>query len=549
MKPILLLLFLTPIYVFSQDIIGLWTGFIRTTEKTLPYELAISENNGRLTGYSHTTFTVDGVDEIGVKAITVQNNSGNVQVEDDEMVFNDYTRPLIKGVRQFDYLTLSIKDSVMLLKGTFKTNKVRNYKSVTGTIELRKIDTSQRTKIIPKLNELNLLNTLSFLQPAQKKQETDIASARLEKVQGNISGNKETAIATSSAVIKSVPVLKSKQTEILATAQTEKEKSLTNLQLQQKDTALLAKVISPEREKKSISELKQKDSIQTAVIDRDKKQTALQPKQQEPTKVISTESEKKAQGISEVKQRDSIQTAFVDRDKKQTVLQSKQQQTTKVISAESEKKPENIQLKRREILTASSDKTKPQIIAPPKQTQTQNVTPTASIKSSSSQEKQVVATTSKALAPKKDNDSSSLIKNVFSATLLPVVKPEIVQVNSAAEVSKRKTEKIQDVFFKTDSLVLNLYDNGEVDGDTVSVVLNGKVIIASQGLTTNAITKTVYITPDLGDSLQLVMYAENLGAIPPNTGLLILQDGKDRYEIRFAGDYQKNSAIILRRKR
>jgi hypothetical protein len=31
--------------------------------------------------------------------------------------------------------------------------------------------------------------------------------------------------------------------------------------------------------------------------------------------------------------------------------------------------------------------------------------------------------------------------------------------------------------------------------------------------------------------------------------LLILQDGDDRYEIRFAGDLQKNSAIILKRKK
>jgi hypothetical protein len=73
--------------------------------------------------------------------------------------------------------------------------------------------------------------------------------------------------------------------------------------------------------------------------------------------------------------------------------------------------------------------------------------------------------------------------------------------------------------------------------------------MSRQGLTANAITKTIYLTPDLGDSLQLIMYAENLGSIPPNTGLLILQDGDDRYEIRFAGDLKKNSAIILRRNR
>jgi hypothetical protein len=126
------------------------------------------------------------------------------------------------------------------------------------------------------------------------------------------------------------------------------------------------------------------------------------------------------------------------------------------------------------------------------------------------------------------------------------VAPSVI---SADEVIKIKTETIQSVYFKSDSLVLTLYDNGEVDGDIVSVILNGNVILANQALTTRAITKTIYITPEIGDSLQLVMYAENLGSIPPNTGLLILQDGNDRYEIRFAGDFQKNSAVLLRRKK
>ena len=54
---------------------------------------------------------------------------------------------------------------------------------------------------------------------------------------------------------------------------------------------------------------------------------------------------------------------------------------------------------------------------------------------------------------------------------------------------------------------------------------------------------------DQNDSLMLVMHAESLGLIPPNTGLLIIQHGTTPYEIRFEGDMQKSSAVILRRKR
>jgi hypothetical protein len=131
-----------------------------------------------------------------------------------------------------------------------------------------------------------------------------------------------------------------------------------------------------------------------------------------------------------------------------------------------------------------------------------------------------------------------------------IKKPELALAPPpAAALANRKTEVIQNIFFTSDSLVLSIYDNGTIDGDTVSVVLNGQVILARKGLTANAIRTTIPVTPAMGDSLQLVMYAENLGSIPPNTGLLIVQDGDQRYDIRFAGDMKKSSAVVLRRKR
>ncbi|HVM88162.1 MAG TPA: hypothetical protein VMT76_08225 [Puia sp.] len=136
-----------------------------------------------------------------------------------------------------------------------------------------------------------------------------------------------------------------------------------------------------------------------------------------------------------------------------------------------------------------------------------------------------------------------------SMVTAPVIAVEQKVNKAAADILIRKTEVIRSIDFKSDSLVLILYDNGIVDGDTVSVVLNNKVIIPKQGLSEKACRKVIKITPDLGDSLQLVMYAENLGSIPPNTGLLIVEDGTDRQEIRFEGDMKKSSAVVFRRRR
>lgn len=127
--------------------------------------------------------------------------------------------------------------------------------------------------------------------------------------------------------------------------------------------------------------------------------------------------------------------------------------------------------------------------------------------------------------------------------------PSKILLPPAAELTMRKIEVINNITFSSDSLILNLYDNGEIDGDTVSIVLNGKVILPQQGLTANATKYVLKITPDMGDTLSLIMYAENLGRIHPNTGLLILLDGSNKHEIRFSGDLQKSPLIRLRRRK
>ncbi len=139
-------------------------------------------------------------------------------------------------------------------------------------------------------------------------------------------------------------------------------------------------------------------------------------------------------------------------------------------------------------------------------------------------------------------DSSGLTP---SLTIKPVQKTLPIKI----DLSNRKIETIRTVPVEGDSLVLSLFDNGAVDGDTVSVLLNGQVVVSKVGLLEKAFNQTIHLTPDMGDSIKIVLYAENLGSIPPNTGLLVVRNGGKDYEIRFSGDLNKNSAIILLRNR
>ena len=99
----------------------------------------------------------------------------------------------------------------------------------------------------------------------------------------------------------------------------------------------------------------------------------------------------------------------------------------------------------------------------------------------------------------------------------------------------------------SDSLVLAFYDNGVIDGDSISVYLNGQAIVSHTRLTATATKKTIYIGKQ--QDVQLLLVAENLGSLPPNTGLLVIRDGDNNYQLNFSADMQTNAAVTIRKKR
>ncbi len=331
---IIVLLLSFPLLLTAQsaavDITGLWTGTLYndTTGRTLRYEIAISEEKGKLSAFTHTFFIIDDKQYHGVKRSRVKKQDGKIIIETIELIANNYPIPPPKGVKQIDKLTLEIQDSIMVLSGPFVTTRTKDYHPLTGSIRVQRKNDYRQSALIPHLEELGLKQSLSFV---------------------------------------------------------EKEEP-------------------------------------------------------EPTVVLTR-----------------------TKNEKETIVKTTSTKNTNATIAEKQT-PTNIEPK-----------------------------------------------------------------------------------EPAADVNNRAIETVQSVYYKSDSLVLTLYDNGEIDGDTVSVLLNGTVIIPKQGLSTRAFRKTIY-TKEM-DSIQLVMYAESLGSIPPNTGLLVVNDGNDIYEIRFSGDYKKNAAILFRRKK
>lgn len=107
--------------------------------------------------------------------------------------------------------------------------------------------------------------------------------------------------------------------------------------------------------------------------------------------------------------------------------------------------------------------------------------------------------------------------------------------------------KVSEIEVNHPSLQIRLYDYLKVDNDTVSVYLNRKNLAHREGLSKRAIKIDFYIDTRIPVN-EILLFAENLGKIPPNTSLMEIIDGKHTYRLKIESDKQKTAAIYLRYK-
>jgi len=108
--------------------------------------------------------------------------------------------------------------------------------------------------------------------------------------------------------------------------------------------------------------------------------------------------------------------------------------------------------------------------------------------------------------------------------------------------STRKKVVATEISVSGDSVELHFYDNAEVDGDSISLFLNGKLIFEHIRLTDKAYSIKLAVA-QLNSSNELIMVAENLGGIPPNTSYMVANVGDKRYEARLEST-EGSSAVI-----
>jgi hypothetical protein len=111
-----------------------------------------------------------------------------------------------------------------------------------------------------------------------------------------------------------------------------------------------------------------------------------------------------------------------------------------------------------------------------------------------------------------------------------------------AVIKERANEVVRTLVIHTTEVTLNIYDDGAIDHDTVSVYLDNRPVLLHKMLTDRPLIVTLHLNAD-DDYHEVVMVADNEGEIPPNTSLMIVKAGDKEFEVRITTTEQKNAVV------
>ena len=144
--------------------------------------------------------------------------------------------------------------------------------------------------------------------------------------------------------------------------------------------------------------------------------------------------------------------------------------------------------------------------------------------------------------------AATAVLTTDSLVLKPAIVEDEVTKNLVTKFDSRKNIYSQELEIEGDSIRVSFYDNGDIDNDTVSVLLNKTPIMVKQELSARALT--IYIAlDDKRPVSEIGMLAENLGKYPPNTALMVITDGVHRYEMYLSSSLTQNALVRLRKKK
>ena len=563
-----LLLTLFSFFLFtatSQVVTGVYKGKMEvdSPKYTIDFELTLKEKNGKLMGYCHRLFIVEDVLYYNLVKVTARVADSVLIVEDEKSVSNNF-KEKTSGVKTVMFFKIQTDhDTVSVMPGEWSTSRTKKYLPITGSIAVRREQNYLATQLYNRLEDKQLATEMLFEEkakpqpvlvsapvttPETKKEQpvkTDVAKTE-PKQQTNQPTNNQTVklpLTKDSAQTNTSIAANQQQTNV------QKTDVAVNQPKQQTSQPANNTAGKPVAKKDSIqtspntTTVQQQSNIQkTDIAVNHPKQQTNQPTTNNrpvtnttgnPTTVQPKDSVQSNTTAAANQQKTNVQKTdvAVNQPRQQTNQPANNSRPVTNTPNKPTTLPSKDSVKNNTSVAVNQPKQQPTTTAANKP-ETKPVTPVVTNPAVQQQQTETSITSIGQISTGDKNNQ-------------PVASGKPPVINNPM-IIKRTTEIIEALEVTGDSVVLSLYDNGEIDGDTVSVFLKNELVLAKVGLRAQAFKHTVAIRP--GEVVQLTLFAENLGSIPPNTGLLVLTTNDQRYQVNFSSTLNKSSSIVIRRK-
>ena len=537
-----LLISFFPLFGFAQSLNGVYTGVLSNDSTTIrrdqSFEMALTEYNGKVYGYAYSTFIVNDTLYYIVKRVKGKVEGDICEVEDDEVISHNFPQKPEKKVFVTYTLRRNISDSTWKLDGNWKTNLTKKYYAISGKVETKEEKDLSKSKLYEHLGDLDLQKTLAFNKPKEKVPETKPVKAKEDKnavAKNTVKKEEKKDIQQS----ETKPVDKKPDPSVVK----------TETKLPDNKTASVAGTNQPNQpEKKEVVASNSKPAEKKSETTIVKTDTKLPENKATPVAVNNLPNLTEKKDVAVVNTNGSDKKTDAQVVKAETKQPDNKTTSTPVNNLPKQPEKKDIAVTNTGNPVNNSGPQEPKKVPATNTNQVEKKTDAALVKTENKAvDTRTTPVNNQPNQPEKKEIAASDKKasNDFEFQELRrnrKLKP------AASLVDGRISVPSETIYFKSDSLSIALYDNGEVDGDTVSVIINDEMFIEKQGLRSSAFRKTFYIPQQDSDSLLVVLYAENLGKYPPNTGLLQIKDGEEIFYVRFKADLDRNAAIVLRRK-
>ena len=150
-------------------------------------------------------------------------------------------------------------------------------------------------------------------------------------------------------------------------------------------------------------------------------------------------------------------------------------------------------------------------------------------------------------SPQKKEQPAVVIKpktdTISKTSSVVKTNPKIV-TSTPLVLKNRENALVRRIETEASEIKIELYDNGEIDGDTISIYHNNTLIRSHMRLSRKPISVNIDVNPSQPHH-EIVMVAENLGSIPPNTSVMVITTASKRYEVLISSSEQKNAKVVF----